>query len=71
MPKIKAMIYITPTRKKIGHAVKRILFFVHSSKRRLVFCFLNDCLEGLRLIHCEVSEYLAVDLDTCFLERAH
>ena len=32
---------------------------------------INNCFESSGLIHSEVSERLAVDDDTCFLEAAH
>lgn len=33
--------------------------------------FVNDCLESLGIIHGEVSENLAVDLDSCLVDEAH
>ena len=47
------------------------VFFFTFREKRLVFSFLYDGFERLRLIHSEVSEHLAVDFDTCFLQRAH
>ena len=37
----------------------------------ILFHLVNDCLESLRIIHCEVSEHLTVDLDTCLVDKTH
>ena len=58
-------------KKRLPDLVGQTAFFVHNSVKGLVLCFLHDSLECLRVVHSEVGEHLAVDLDTCFSERTH
>ena len=39
--------------------------------RVLGFDLVADSLEGSGVVHCEVSEHLAVDLDACLVDEAH
>ena len=39
--------------------------------RVLGFDLVADSLEGSGVVHCEVSEHLAVDLDTSLMDEAH
>ena len=39
--------------------------------RVLGFDLVADSLEGSGIVHCEVSEHLAVDLDTSLMDEAH
>ncbi len=37
-----------------------------------LFLYLGyDCLESLGVVHCELGENLAVDLDTCCVDKTH
>ena len=38
---------------------------------RNLFHLVADSLESLGIIHCEIGEHLAVDLDACLMNKTH
>ena len=57
-------------RSKIGCAFVQHSLILSSEANDLLH-LVYDCLECLGIVYCEVSEDLAVNLDTCLVESSH
>ena len=54
-----------------ARSLSRIGGIFEDCLRESILDFVNNCLESLRVIHAEVSEDLAVDIDAVGVEQTH